>query len=312
MHALTRLLAAAAVFALAACGHAPGQAGAGSDGVQIDGSSTVAPLSEAIAEELSAEAPRLRVTIAASGTGGGFERFCAGETDLSNASRPIEDTERERCAEAGVDPLELALGLDVLTVVVHPSNPVSCLSLEQLRTILRADAPARSWSQVDPDLAATELAVFAPDTDSGTYDFMVEALELDATRQDVTASPDDHQLVTGVAGSPGSFGFFGYAYFQENAEALRAVAIDGGDGCVAPSPETAADGSYPLTRPLLVYARHDTLGQPDVRHYLEFSLRHAPALVVDVGYVPAADGVLAESQERLEAAIAQADVEVPA
>ena len=293
----------AAVAVLGACGgdDDAGGAAAGGDGadhagsVVIDGSSTVAPLSEAIAEEFRTDQPRVEVSVGTSGTGGGFETFCSGETDISDASRAIKDEEKQACAAAGVDYTELRVGLDGLAVVTSAENRfVECLSIEQLATIF-SQGGATTWDQVDPGFPAEPIAVFAPGTDSGTYDFFVEKVLGDpgdpATpkpRADYTASEDDNTLVQGIKGERSSWGFFGYAYFSENRSVLKGIRVSGDKGeCVAPSNETVESGDYPLSRPLFIYVKNSALARPEVKEFVRFYLETAPDLITDVGYTPA-------------------------
>jgi len=278
-----------------------------SGSIEIDGSSTVAPLTEAIAEEYSAEQPDVRANIGVSGTGGGFERFCAGETDISNASRPIDEEEVALCEEAGVDFTELRVGTDALTVVVNPANDfATCLTFDELTAIFGAEEPAANWNEVNPEFPDSPLQVFAPDVDSGTYDFMLETLDIEESRQDYSASSDDNQIVTGVQGSEGGWGFFGFAYFQENEEALKAVEIDGGEGCVAPAVETAQDDSYPLTRPLFIYVKNEALTRPEVADFASFYLDNVGEVITDVGYIPEPEEAAEEARSALDQALGSA------
>ena len=284
------------LFATMACGGAStgGDSSTAGD-ISIDGSSTVAPLTEAIAEEYRAEAPEVDVTVATSGTGGGFAKFCAGETDISNASRAISEEEAAACEKSGVTYEEIRVGLDGVAVVTSAETDfVDCLSFDHLRRIW-GEPGAQRWSDVDPSFPDEALAVFAPDAESGTYDFFNEEVlgdpDEDATpepRTRYTASADDNVLVRGIAGEANSWGFFGFAYFQENEESLRAIAVkdDSGD-CVKPSEETIATGDYPLSRPLFIYVTRDSLEQEHVRDFVTFYLETTPEVIEEVGYVPA-------------------------
>lgn len=259
-----------------------------SGSVQIDGSSTVFPIAEAVAEEFQAAHPRTRVTVGVSGSGGGFERFCAGETDISNASRPIADSEVETCREAGIEFTELAVAWDGLSVIVNPENDFArCLTVEELRRIWSPDTDVTTWQDVRPEWPGEEIRLYGPGTDSGTFDYFTEVIvgESGASRPDFQASEDDNILVQGVSGDRHALGYFGYAFYAENAERLKLVEVDGGAGCVAPSDETIEDGTYaPLARPLFVYVKHAALGRPEVRAYVEFMLREAADLVPATGY----------------------------
>lgn len=296
-------LAGVMAAGLAACagegGGREGLAGA----VQADGSSTVFPVTEAVAEEFQAANPNVRVTVGLSGTGGGFKRFCAGETDLSNASRPITDAEREQCTQAGVEPIELPVAWDGLSVLVNPDNTfVDCLTVDELRRIWEPDSRVRTWRDVRSVWPNEEIRLYAPGTDSGTFDYFTEAVvgEARASRPDYQASEDDNVLVQGVAGDRYALGYFGYAYYAENTARLKLVAVDGGQGCVAPSAETIGDGTYfPLSRPLFLYVSHRVLQRPEVRAFLEFYMQHAPELVPPTGYLPLGAERYAENVEKV-------------
>ncbi|MEO0407807.1 MAG: PstS family phosphate ABC transporter substrate-binding protein [Cyanobacteria bacterium P01_A01_bin.135] len=265
--------------------------------VQIDGSSTVFPITEAMAEEFQAANEGTAVVVGVSGTGGGFKKFCAGETDISGASRPIKDSEIELCEEAGISFIEVPVAYDALTVVINDENDwASTLTTDQLRTIWEAGAEGEitSWSQVDSGFPDVELALYAPGTDSGTFDYFNEAILEDEEgeelghRGDYTASEDDNILVLGVQGSEGGIGYFGLAYYLENQDTLTSVGIDEGDGAVFPSSTTVEDGSYtPLSRPIFIYVREDSLDKPEVASFVEFYLADENrGLIGEVGYVP--------------------------
>ena len=275
---------------LTACGGGAGdEASDGLTGtVLIDGSSTVFPVAEAVAEEFQAAHPGARVTVGFSGTGGGFERFCSGETDLSNASRPISQTEVDACAAAGVEFTELSVAWDGLSVIANPANGfLECLTVGELERIWRPGSDVTTWSDVRPQWPAEEIRLYGPGTDSGTFDYFTEVImgETGASRPDFQASEDDNILVQGVAGDEFALGYFGYAYYAENADRLKLIAVDGGGGCVPPSDETIEDGTYaPLSRPLFVYVRHSALERAVVREYVEFMLEEASMLVPATGY----------------------------
>jgi phosphate transport system substrate-binding protein len=305
------IVVAALTVLSAACGGGDSAAQTTSDlsgSIQIDGSSTVEPLSLAIAEEYRTQAPNVTVNVGRAGTGGGFERFCAGETDINDASRPIEEDEIAACEAGGVEYIELQVGVDALTVVTHPdTNWTDCLTFDQMVRIFGPDG-ATTWNQVDPAFPAQPLTIFAPDTDSGTYDFFVETVlepnGIEASRQDYTASADDNQIVTGIRGTPGSWGFFGFAFYQENQDGLKDFEVDGGSGCVAPSVETAQNQSYPLTRPLFLYVKQEALARPEVADFVGFYLDTVNTVISDVGYIPVTDETLAEERAEFEAAVA--------
>lgn len=284
-------------MALAACGGGPdagadaGEGGAISGVVTADGSSTVYPITEAMAEEFGIETQGgVNVTIAYSGTGGGFKRFCAGETDISNASRPISDAERQTCAAAGIEWKEIHIATDGLTVVVNPSNDFAqCMTVAELRSIWEPGSQVNRWSQVRQGWPDREIKLYGPGTNSGTFDYFTEAImgETGAIRDDFTASEDDNVLVQGVEGDADALGFFGYAYYAENTGRLNSVGVDGGSGCVKPDPETVRNGTYaPLSRPLFIYVKESSLERPAVRAFVRFYLQNAEALVPEVGYVP--------------------------
>ena len=310
---LVGLLAVMAVLATGCASREGGGAAAEENGeaesvsgtIEIDGSSTVAPLTDAIYEEYSAESPEVTVNVGTSGTGGGFERFCAGETDISNASRPIKDEEIAICEEAGIDYVELRVGTDALTMVTSPETDfVTCLTTEEVTKIFGPDESAKTWKDVNSEFPDDKLEVFAPGQDSGTYDFMVEdALDLEASREDYSASEDDNIIAQGVIGTPGSWGFFGFAYFQESAAQLKAIEYDAGEGCVGPSVETAQDESYKLTRPLFIYVKSETLERPEVESFTTYYLDNVNGIIEDVGYIPVPDAELEEMKTTLTEAL---------
>lgn len=287
---VTRLgIPALTLVVLAACGGGEAGSSAGLTGsVEIDGSSTVFPVAEAVAEEFQIANPQVQVAVGVSGTGGGFKRFCAGETDLSNASRAIKETEAADCAANGVEFTEIAVGWDGLSVVVNPANDFAmCLTVDELRTIWEPNSTVTTWADVRDGWPTEEIRLYGPGTDSGTFDYFTEAVvgESGASRADFQASEDDNILVQGIAGDSYSLGYFGYAYYAENAERLKLLAVDGGNGCVAPSDATIEDGTYaPLARPLYVYLRNSALERPEVRAYVDFMLENASELVPSTGY----------------------------
>jgi phosphate transport system substrate-binding protein len=302
----------ASVLMVAACGGEAGDDASGLGGsVQIDGSSTVFPIAEAVAEEFQAANPDVRVTVGFSGSGGGFKRFCAGETDISNASRPITESEIQQCADAGVEYTELAVAWDGLSVIANPANTfASCLTTEELRRIWGPDSDVTTWRDVRAAWPAEEIRLYGPGTDSGTFDYFTEAIngESGASRPDFQASEDDNILVQGVAGDEYALGYFGYAYYAENADRLKLLEVDGGSGCVAPSDATIADGSYaPLSRPLFVYVSHASLSRPEVRSYVDFMLEEAASLVPATGYHALSDAEYAEGLAQIAGAAGGGD-----
>ena len=295
------VLAALAAATLAACGDA---GGAGDGRIQIDGSSTVYPVTQAVAEEfMLGPGQGVRVTVSQSGTGGGFQRFCVGETEISDASRPIKPTEAETCAANGVEYEAFEVSKDGITVVVNPDNTfVDCMTVDELREVWRPASEVRMWSDVRSEWPNQEIKLYGPGTDSGTFDYFTEAImgEEDASRQDYTASEDDNVLVQGVAGDPGALGYFGYAYYAENTDQLKALAVDGGSGCVTPSRETIASGEYaPLARPMFIYVNGSALERDEVQRFVEFYMSSAEELVPQVGYVPLPDSTYQSNLDRV-------------
>ncbi len=274
--------------------------------IEVDGSSTVGPFTTAAAERFQSEQAGVQVTVGVSGTGGGFERFCRGETDLSNASRPIKDEEVTACKDGGIDYVEFQVANDALTVVVNKDNDwVTCLTTKQLKTIWGPDSKVGSWNEVDPSFPDEKLSLFGPGTDSGTFDYFTDEIngEEGASRSDFSASEDDNNTVTGVAGEKGGLGYFGFSYFEENQDTLKAVEIDGGDGCVAPSVENAQNGTYkPLARPLFIYAKTEALAKPEVEGFMRYVLDNGIEIAEASKYVPLTDEQLSKAQGDLETA----------
>jgi phosphate transport system substrate-binding protein len=276
-----------------------------------DGSSTVGPLTTAAAERFAEVEPGVNIEVGISGTGGGFERFCAGETDLSNASRPIDEEEEvPLCEENGVEYTELQVAVDALTVVVSPENDwANCLTVDQLATMWGPDSEGEvtSWKQVDPSFPDQALSLAGPGTDSGTFDYFTDAVngEEGASRSDYTPSEDDNVIVQAVQGDAGASGYFGLSYYLENEDTLKAVEIENEAGdCVAPSAETAQAGEYnPLARPLFVYVKNEALQRPEVQAFMRFSLENVDDIAVDALYIPPPAEVKDESLATLEAAI---------
>ncbi len=304
-------MAAVLGLGLSACGGADAgtESGSGSAGqlsgtVKIDGSSTLAPLSTAAAEFFAEEQPRVRVTVATSGTGGGFEKFCKGETDISDASRPIKDEEKAACEQAGITYDELTVANDALTVVVNKDNDfVDCLTVDQLKKIWEPGSKVATWQQVDPKFPAEKMVLFGPGTDSGTFDYFTDEIngEEGASRTDYSPSEDDNVLVQGVAGSKGGLGYFGFTYYEENRDKLKALKIDGGAGCVEPSLETVQDGTYkPLARPLFIYPSVEAMKRPEVLAFVEFYANNDAQIAKDAQYVPLNDEQRAKLKETVE------------
>lgn len=283
---------------------AGGNSGA-SGTVIVDGSSTVFPISEAMAEEFQKANPNIRVTVGQSGTGGGFKKFCAGETDISNASRPIKAEEAELCKKNNIQYIELPIAYDGISVVVNPqNNSVECLTVKELKTMWEPAAQGKitTWNQIRPNFPNQRLGLYGPGTDSGTYDFFTKGIvgEEGKSRGDYTASEDDNTLVQGVSSDQSGLGFFGYAYYVNNKDKLKLVGIDNGKGCVQPSEATISDGSYqPLARPEFFYVKQSAADRPEVKAFVEYQLDPAnKQLISDVGYVALPDDLTADVQAR--------------
>jgi phosphate transport system substrate-binding protein len=302
-----------AALALAGCGggddEASGDASAGKElagRIEVDGSSTVAPFTSRAAERFQQENSSVQVTVGVSGTGGGFERFCAGETDLSDASRPIEDDEKQACEKEGIEYVEFQVANDAITVVVNTANDwATCLTTEQLKKIWEPESKISSWSDVDQEFPDERLALFGPGTDSGTFDYFTDAIvgEEGASRSDYSASENDNVIVQGVAGEKGGLGYFGFSYYEENQDKLKALEIDGGGGCVAPSVETAEDGTYkPLSRPLFVYVKKESLAQPEVTAFVQYMIDNAVEIAEATGFVPLTGEQVQDARADFEAA----------
>ncbi|MGH7832489.1 MAG: PstS family phosphate ABC transporter substrate-binding protein [Candidatus Binatia bacterium] len=261
--------------------------------VQIDGSSTVFPVTEAVAEEFQkAKKGAIKVTVGIAGTGGGFKKFCRGETDISDASRPILKQEMETCKKAGIEYIELPVAFDALTVMVNPKNDwAGTMTVAELKKIWEPAAQGKitNWNQVRSNWPNAPLKLFGAGADSGTFDYFTEAItgKAKSSRGDFTASEDDNVLVQGIANDRNALGFFGYAYYAENKDKLKAVAVDNGKGPVGPSEKTVLDGTYqPLSRPIYIYVSKKAVDKSEVRDFVEFYLKHAPDLVKQVKYVP--------------------------
>lgn len=301
---------AAAGLALAACGGGSGQTSAGGSGAQlsgpvvIDGSSTVEPLSSAAAELFQAENAGVNVTVGTSGTGGGFQKFCNGETDISDASREIKSDEAAACQAKNIAYEQLQVANDALTVVVNPANTwATCLTVEQLKKIWEPGSTVNNWNQVDPSFPSEPLTLFGPGADSGTFDYFTGAINGSEgdSRTDYSPSENDNVIVQGVTGSKGALGYFGFSYFEENQSKLTAVQINGGNGCVAPSAQAAQDGSYtPLARPLFIYVSDAALAKPQVVAFSQFYLAQNDTIVEAAKFVP----MTAEQKQKATDALA--------
>jgi phosphate transport system substrate-binding protein len=301
---------AALALALTACGG--GDAGASPDGeggitgsVAVDGSSTVFPMSDTAAELLLEEEPDVKVSVSESGTGGGFEKFCVGDTDISNASRPIEEDEVTVCEENQVEYTELQVATDALTLVVHPDLAVDCLTTDQVIQLWEPGSKVTNWQDLDPSFPDQEIALFGPGKDSGTYDYMasdVIGAEEETTRDDYEASEDDNVLVQGVSGTEGATGYFGYSYYEQNADTLKALAVDDGKGCVEPSAETAQAGEYtPLARPLFVYVNNAKYNDNEAtKAYVDFYIENLASIAETAQFIPLSEELYGETETALE------------
>ncbi len=305
---MTVLLLIALATSTAACGGGNGNdsGGEGSDlsgEIRIDGSSTVTPLISIAAEDFQSENPDVRVTVGTSGTGGGFEKFCAGETDFSMASRPIKDEETSNCAANDVQPLELIVANDGLSVVVNPENDwAECLTVQQLKAIWEPGSKVENWKQVDPSFPDVPLTLFGAGSDSGTFDYFTAAIngEEGATRTDYNPSEDDNVTVTGVGGDKGALGYFGLSYLLENGGKIRGVEIDGGDGCVAASAETVQDGTYkPLGRPLFIYTKESAASRPEVAAFAEYYFENQETITEEALFIPLTEEQTQEAEADL-------------
>jgi phosphate transport system substrate-binding protein len=316
-----RLLLACAVtgalaFGVAACGGDEEETGGGqaaaaessgedlSGSIRIDGSSTVFPFAEAAAELFNEEYPEVQVTVGQSGTGGGFEKFCAGETDISNASRPIKDDEEVPvCEKNGVEFAEVQIANDGIAVVTNNGLAVDCLTTQQLKELWNAGSKVRSLAELDPKLPDTPLSLYGPGTDSGTFDFFTDEIngEEGVTREDYEPSEDDNQLVTGVAGDEGGLGYFGFSYYEANRDKLNLVGVDSGDGCVKPSAATIQDGSYkPLGRPIFQYPSKKALARPEVKAFMDFVIANQQAIADAARIVSMTEAQAAEAKATVD------------
>jgi phosphate transport system substrate-binding protein len=308
------MMASLALFA-AACGEDEGESGSGDGGgaaseeelsgpIRIDGSSTVFPFAEAAGELFNEEVGSgVQVTVGQSGTGGGFEKFCAGETDISDASRPIKDDEEVPvCEENAVEFAEIQVANDGIAVATNKDLTIDCLTVDQLKALWEPKSKVKSYSDIDPSLPDTPVKLFGPGTDSGTFDFFTDVIngEEGASREDYEASEDDNQLVTGVAGTEGGLGYFGFSYYEANMDKLNLVKVDGGEGCVEATSETIQDGSYkPLSRPLFMYPSKASMEKPQVKAFMDFTLENQQAISEAAQIVPMTEEQATEAQSAL-------------
>lgn len=310
MFPLSFVLPCLALVAMVLGGCGSGGDGTGLSGrIQIDGSSTVYPLTEAVAEEFMKEHPRVRVTVGVSGTGGGFSKFVRGETDISNASRPIRASEDEQASANSIEYIELPVAYDGLAVIAHPENDwVDCLTVDELDRIWQPGSDIDNWSEIRDEFPDRPLTLYGPGTDSGTYDYFTAAVsgEEGASRSDFTASEDDNVLVQGISGDRNALGFFGLAYYENNADRLKLLGVDdenpdNGEGCIKPSAETVNNGTYqPLARPEFIYVRADRAEDAAIQAFVTFYLENAAELAREVEYVPLAEEAYQLAQQRFD------------
>ena len=296
----------------AACGDddddSGGSGGGGSSGdlsgsIRIDGSSTVAPFAQAAQEEFQAQNPDVKITVGTSGTGGGFEKFCAGETDISDASRPIDGEEEVPiCKKNNVTYKEVQVANDGISIATNKDLKVECMTTEQLKQLWEQGSKVNKLSDIDPSFPDTQLSLFGPGTDSGTFEFFTEEIngEEGNTRKDYQPSEDDNVLVQGVEGETGGLGYFGFSYYEQNQDNLGLVQVDAGDGCIAPSAKTIADGSYkPLSRPLFMYPSDKALKRPEVKAFMDFVVANYATLSEASQIVPMSEQQASDAQAAL-------------
>jgi phosphate transport system substrate-binding protein len=289
---------AAGVLALGvtACGSDDDDSGDGGGGgdlsgsVKIDGSSTVGPFAQAAAEAFQGENPNVKVSVGTSGTGGGFEKFCAGETDISNASRPIKDDEEvPLCKKAAVDYKEIQVANDGIAVVTNKATKIDCMTTDELKKLWNQGSKIKSYNEVNPKFPRTEATLFGPGSDSGTFDFFTDEIngEEGVTRKDYQPSEDDNVLVQGIEGEEGGLGYFGFSYFEQNKEKLNLVGVNGGQGCVKPSLETIQNGTYkPLARPIFMYPSEKALARPEVKAFMDYIMENQDTIAKSAQIVP--------------------------
>jgi phosphate transport system substrate-binding protein len=312
---LVLAMVASLAFVVAACGDDDDEGGGGgaassessseelSGTIRIDGSSTVFPFAQAAAELFNEEQSGVQITVGQSGTGGGFEKFCAGETDISDASRPIDEEEEVPiCEENAVEFGEVQVANDGIAIATNKGLTIECMTVDQLASLWEPKSKVKSYSDIDPSFPDQQVSLFGPGTDSGTFEFFTEEIvgEEGAQRTDYEASEDDNQLVTGVAGTDGGLGYFGLSYFEANTDKLNGVQVDSGSGCVAPSAETVQDGSYtPLSRPLFMYPSEEAIAKPEVKAFMDFVVANQQAIAEAAQIVPLTEEQATEAQSAL-------------
>jgi phosphate transport system substrate-binding protein len=296
-----------ALLALVGCGGSGDGSGNGPSGlIEADGSSTVGPFTSAAAQQFKQEQPDVNVTVGISGTGGGFERFCRGETDLSNASRPIKDEERAVCEQNGIEFHDFLVSNDGIALVVNLENDwAECLTIAQLKKIWEPGSNVKTWRDAASSFPTEELKLFGPGTDSGTFDFFTDVIvgEEGASRRDYSATENDNVIARGVAGEKGGLGYFGLSYYEENRSQLKAIEVDGGGGCVAPMRETVQNGSYkPLSRPLFIYAKASSFTRPEVKAFMRFIIENSTRIADAARFVPLTPEQVATAKRELREA----------
>jgi phosphate transport system substrate-binding protein len=278
-----------------------------SGSIRIDGSSTVQPIAEAASELIQGEAPNVKITVGGAGTGDGFERFCRGEIVIADASRPIKPEELEACTKKSIAPVEVQIGLDGLSVIVNKdlAIPNDCITTAQLKKLLDPKSKVQNYKELGSGFPDQAVTFFTPGTESGTYDYFTEAvLETDAEQRTdkVQTSADDNQIITGISGTSGALGYVGFAFADKNADKLKTLAVDGGDGCVKPDPKTIADGTYkPLSRPLFMYPNEETVAKPEVKGFIQYILDNNEKIVTAADYIPIPPDILQKSKDALAA-----------
>jgi phosphate transport system substrate-binding protein len=309
-------LGAVLVLAATACGGDDGETNAGSGGqagtrltgtIRIDGSSTVAPLSETAAEMFQKEQPGVQVTVGTSGTGGGFEKFCNGETDISDASRPIKQSEIDICTAKGIRYDQLTVANDGLAVVVSPANDwARCLTVDQLKKVWAPGSTVSNWRDIDPSFPDERLQLFGAGTDSGTFDYFTEAINgrAGASRTDYNATEDDNVTISGVAGTKGGLGYLGLSYVEESGGKVKALQINGGGGCIEPTTQTVQNNTYkPLGRPLFIYPKAEAMKRPEVQQFVRFYLDNVDKITEEALFVPLTQQQKTESVAKLQTLI---------
>lgn len=305
--AATAVIVPVLAITAAACGEAGDGGGEGglTGSISVDGSSTLGPLTSAAGELFKEENSQVDVAVGTSGTGGGFEKFCAGETDISDASRPIKDEEKEACEKEGVEFTELVVANDALTVLVHKDNPVNCVTVEQLKQIWEPKSTVKTWGDVDGLKAnfSEKVELYGPGTDSGTFEYFTEEIngEKGEQRTDYNdIGENDNSGITGVAGSTGGMFYAGYSFYEENKDKVKALEIDGGDGCVAPSVETVQDGSYkPLGRPLFIYPATKALEKEHIKKFVDFYVENHAEIAKAGGFIGLTEEQASKSEQEL-------------